>query len=609
MVSRTLISMLALAVFSASIVRAEEGENPDEVNARKLIFKLQNVGPKGVLVPLLDLMEAGKISAGQADEVLWSISSALEAADLEIVFDRALKAKPENAAFQVKLLQSLGGAQNDRDVKPSGDVARLKALLESKDEGVRAEAMRLAGGWKAEAFRDTLAKAAEAADSSASLRAAAMDGLAKLAGAASTELFKKLSAADRTPAIRYAAVAHLAALDLAAAAPIAAEVLTAEPVGNGASDVFAAFVKRDGGSEALAAALKGKKIPADAAKIGLRFLQALGGEENDLVKVLRPAAALTTDIAELEPAEQQKIIKEVIAEVAAKGDPARGELVFRRTDLNCLSCHGIGGAGGQVGPDLAGIGAGAQIDYLVEAVLLPSKVVKEGFEGALVATKKGEFFTGVVKAKTEEEITIRDAVHGEMTFPVADLKRHKILPVSLMPNGLTATLTRGETLDLVRFLSNLGRDPYSVTAAPIARRWRVLNPVPDDVASLEAKDVAKLAAGDKLAWSAAYSLVSGVLPVSDLMRAKTRPVAFARFEFEMTTPGKFRLKLNSPKGLSLSIGETPLDTKGDLTFEAPRGVHAVTVRVDLEQRGSEALKIELEEIPDSPGRFQMVGGK
>jgi hypothetical protein len=104
-------------------------------------------------------------------------------------------------------------------------------------------------------------------------------------------------------------------------------------------------------------------------------------------------------------------------------------------------------------------------------------------------------------------------------------------------------------------------------------------------------------------------LVSSALPVSDLTRAKSKPVSFVRFEFEMTTPGKLRLKLNSPKGLALSIDETPLDVKGELTYDAPRGVHAVTVRIDQDQRGGEALKIELEELPDSPGRFQVVGGK
>ena len=38
---------------------------------------------------------------------------------------------------------------------------------------------------------------------------------------------------------------------------------------------------------------------------------------------------------------------------------ARGEAIFRRKALECLKCHAIAGAGGQVGPSLESVGAGA----------------------------------------------------------------------------------------------------------------------------------------------------------------------------------------------------------------------------------------------------------
>ena len=61
----------------------------------------------------------------------------------------------------------------------------------------------------------------------------------------------------------------------------------------------------------------------------------------------------------------------------------RGEAVFRRKDLTCLKCHSIAGAGGLVGPDLVSIGASAQVDYLVESLLVPNKAVKEGYHAGL----------------------------------------------------------------------------------------------------------------------------------------------------------------------------------------------------------------------------------
>ena len=31
----------------------------------------------------------------------------------------------------------------------------------------------------------------------------------------------------------------------------------------------------------------------------------------------------------------------LLADVKAKGDVARGELVYRRAEMNCLKCHGV----------------------------------------------------------------------------------------------------------------------------------------------------------------------------------------------------------------------------------------------------------------------------
>ena len=36
-------------------------------------------------------------------------------------------------------------------------------------------------------------------------------------------------------------------------------------------------------------------------------------------------------------------VKALVADVLVKGDPVRGEAVFRRKDLQCVACHGVGG--------------------------------------------------------------------------------------------------------------------------------------------------------------------------------------------------------------------------------------------------------------------------
>ena len=76
-----------------------------------------------------------------------------------------------------------------------------------------------------------------------------------------------------------------------------------------------------------------------------------------------------------------------VAQVAAEGDAARGEAVFRRAD--CLKCHSIAGAGGRVGPDLISIGTSAQVDYLIESIFDPSGKIKENYHSLKVATDDG----------------------------------------------------------------------------------------------------------------------------------------------------------------------------------------------------------------------------
>ena len=120
---------------------------------------------------------------------------------------------------------------------------------------------------------------------------------------------------------------------------------------------------------------------------------------------------------------------------------------------------------------------------------------------------------------------------------------------SLMPAGLADPLTHQEFVDLVRFLSELGKPgPYAVTDAPVVRRWRVLDPVPESAAA----DQAKFPAGDSLGWYPAYSLVSGALPADALPTAAGKPVAFAQAQIEVAAAGK------GPAGVQLAQGLEPL---------------------------------------------------
>ena len=227
-------------------------------------------------------------------------------------------------------------------------------------------------------------------------------------------------------------------------------------------------VKRSGPT--LSRALPKTGIPPVVAKAGLRAAREGGRSEPELVLALTRGSGLEEGEVSLTEAE----FKQLAADVARKGDPARGERVYRRKELSCVSCHAIGGAGGRVGPDMTSIGASAPVDYLIESVWFPNKKIKEGFHAVTVETKDGEEYAGVLVRETGEQLVLRDATAKEITVAKNNIANRRVGTLSLMPAGLIDGLSADDRIDLFRFLSELGKPgPFDATKGNVARTWRV----------------------------------------------------------------------------------------------------------------------------------------
>ena len=48
--------------------------------------------------------------------------------------------------------------------------------------------------------------------------------------------------------------------------------------------------------------------------------------------------------------------------------------------MNCVACHRVAGEGNDTGPDLSSVGAQFDRAALAEAILYPSKTVREGYQ-------------------------------------------------------------------------------------------------------------------------------------------------------------------------------------------------------------------------------------
>jgi putative heme-binding domain-containing protein len=577
-------------------------------NVNRLVFALRAVGSPEVARPLADLVRAGKVPAEGEEGVLGLLSALGGPDELALLLDRALEDKAPSSR-RLHLLAGLEEAARERGVRPSGDLKRLTALLEGPDDALRAGAARLAGLWRLGKARPALLSAAKDARTSLPVRRAAIEGLSALGGKESREALDELAAKGDSPAVRRAALSALAGLDLRAAARRAPDVLSAGKAGEDSAEVFDAFLQRKGGAAVLAKALAGRKLPADVARVGVRAVRVSGREAPELLEALTKAGGLTFGVRKLSAGE----LKGMVAEVARKGDAARGESVFRRKDLLCLNCHALGGAGGQVGPDLSSVGASAPVDYLIESLLEPSKAIKENYHAVVVTTTRGRIFTGIKVRQTRTALVLRTDQDKEVAVPLKEVEEQAPSKTSLMPEGLTDTLTRGELLDLVRFLSELGKvGPYAVGKAKVVRRWRVLVPTEAARRLLARDGIASAAKNDRaFTWEPAYSTVAGSLPLADVPRvrvgAEGAPVGVLRCRLDASAPGKVRLRLDPAKVSALWLDGEPVPVKAVTELALPAGLHTLTLAVDRGGRAG-AVRLEVEDTPSAAG-VRVVGGK
>jgi putative membrane-bound dehydrogenase-like protein len=161
-------------------------------------------------------------------------------------------------------------------------------------------------------------------------------------------------------------------------------------------------------------------------------------------------------------AKPQKLDPKAYQEFAKKnpGDPARGKALFSDPKgVACIKCHRVAGEGGEVGPDLTGVGLKYGKDHFIESVLYPSAKILDGYKQTMVLTKAGVVVTGRFLGDSGEEITLMDAEGKRHVLKKSDIDQKKESDVSLMPEGLNTGLSLQDFADLIGFLESLKEAP------------------------------------------------------------------------------------------------------------------------------------------------------
>lgn len=390
-----------------------------------------------------------ELPPGDRSRLLVVLARLGRAADLATILTEASKSSDP------ALLAALAEAATARNVKPTPPLDQpLLPLLASKDSVLRAAAIRLAGLWKVAPLAGSVEAAALSSDEPVPLRAAAFTALAQIRGRAAAGVLRPVVEDSAAPGdLRSAALSALALADGKAAAEVIAMLLTNTESRASSLFLLPTLLSANGGPAALAAAFPDNAPPdAATAQEVLTAMNRLGRTDAKLTPLLNRAVGRQSGAPEYDP---DKVAKIVAAIREGKGDATRGVGVYAMAQLACTACHQIGDSGGVIGPSLNGVGAGMPLDQIVESILWPDRQIKEGFQAIAFTTKTGAAITGYVEREGEDLVWYRDTATPWIK-PLAkkDIASRETIP-TLMPPGLTATLTEQQFLDLVAYLASL----------------------------------------------------------------------------------------------------------------------------------------------------------
>jgi putative heme-binding domain-containing protein len=131
-----------------------------------------------------------------------------------------------------------------------------------------------------------------------------------------------------------------------------------------------------------------------------------------------------------------------------------------RPIVNCTTCHHVRNVTTKVnafhkGPDLSAVATGLQLELIIESVIWPKRVIKEGFEMTTILTDDGQALSGYVASEDDTIVGLRDLGTGQVRRIPVETIEARIGKGKAMPSGFTNSLTREQLRDLIAWLATL----------------------------------------------------------------------------------------------------------------------------------------------------------
>ncbi|MEM7230890.1 MAG: PVC-type heme-binding CxxCH protein [Planctomycetota bacterium] len=410
----------------------------------RLRFVLETDGSRDISGFVRKLALSSSITSRERSSLYAVLADIGSVEDLDIIWTRS--------TLDTLILAALARASEIHGKSPSTDVVpRLRSLLEMKP--TRAAALRLVGTWKRREFNSVVQEALNEKSSTTGELNAAIRALASLNPSNAIETLSRISTSKRPLQVRTTAVASLVPLDLERAARSGAAILAEVKTPKESAACLSPFLERKNATARLAAALRAIRIQPDPAKLAHRALSTAGRSDEALLAALNDAIGIEA----IDRPYSETYVRDLSKQALANGDATRGREVFFSTLANCTGCHRVGDTGGTTGPDLSAIGAGRSAELLTESILFPNRQIREGYMSKMIVTKDGRVITGYPQKDDGKELHVRDTSTNQLRRISKSAVISEEDAGSVMPKGVTSSLTQQELLDLIRFVSQLGR--------------------------------------------------------------------------------------------------------------------------------------------------------
>ena len=601
----------SLRTLSGTWIEALRDDRLDwQPHAGGLAFAVSAAGSGEAADAVMPLLASDRLATEQKQLLVETIAASGAPQALGKLLTLALASDGDSNAQQLSavaaktLEQLVQRTGRDRGAVPA-DAANLLAKRFSSvdrlpvDQAQKNNVLTAAGLWKAESMLPTLLELAKPGTLQTTL-VTTIRALGQLENPAALAALQKwvdegVISGNQDAAIEAAVSLSVRHPGRSAAATVK---LLAELSNDGSANTLLVALKPN---QAVAKAIAAKLEEEAATKVVLAterarsLLAAVRGAGGDAAIEKAISAAGRLDKAGWEPTPE--LATEILAAVKLRGDAGRGEAIYRRSQLQCINCHAIGTAGGLVGPNLISVGSSSQPDYVLESLWLPDARLKEGYNTLAILTDDGRITSGIPIGRSDAVLRLRLADGKEVeiqTDSIDDEQPGK----SLMPAGLIDSLTKDELIDLVAFLTALGRDPaYTVSTDLVIRNFETLTFSPEANQVLNRSSTDAVASENAaLLWRPVTTRVNGTLPVEELDRFKlhsTTPfLSFVRFDV-VVPQGQGSPKIQMPtQAIDVWLDGKPTPAEEIASTELTPGKHTLVIGINRDQFSGE-LRVKL----------------